>query len=216
MFRKDFVGRANHVSVAREIQPVARPAFTVGGRGEQAVDDLGVGCVGLVVRKGNDLFGGGGESREVEADAPNPGVAVGVAGGLEALGFLFSEKEAINRILRPGGVFDGWGGRIRDRLEGPELASFREIDGAFGLGGLGGFAGACIGRAPLHPFLKDGHFVRWQPAFGRHGEVGVKVAHGLDDEAFGEVARDDGRAIVAAMLPAGARIKGKSALGLFL
>ena len=160
VFREDFVGGADHVGVAGEIEPVAGPALAVGRRSEQAVDDFGVGVVGLIVREGDDFLGGGGEAGEVEADPSDPGVSVGVASGLEALGFDFREEEAVEWIFWPDGVFDGGSGRISHRLEGPELSSVIEIDGALWLGGLGGFAVTRVWCAALHPFFEDGDFVR--------------------------------------------------------
>ena len=214
MLGEDVVRGADHVGIPREIEPVAGPAFAVSRRGEQAVDDLGVGVGGLVFGEGDDFLGRGREAGEVEADASDPGMSVGIAGRLEAFGLDFLEEEAIERILRPGGVFDGGSGRISDRLEGPELASFLEIDGALRFGGLGRIACARVRCSPSHPFFEDGDFLRRQAAFRGHRKIFVEVAHRLDQEALRKVAGDDCRAVVAAFLPAGAAVEVEAALDL--
>ena len=141
-------------------------------------------------------------------------MSVGVAGGLESLGFDFREKETVDGVLRPDGVFDGGSGRVGDRLEGPELSARFEVDRALRLGGLRGIVRAWIGGAALHPLLEDRDFIRRQAAFGRHREILVEVAHRLDDEALREIARDDRRSVVAAVLPARTRVERKASFGL--
>ena len=141
-------------------------------------------------------------------------MSVGIAGGLKSFSFNFREEEAIKRVLGPRGVLDGWGGRMADWLEGPELSSLFKIDGALRLGGLGGITRARVGGSALHPFFEDGDFVRRQATFRGHREILVEVAHGFDDEALREIARNDRRAVVAAVLPAGACVECEAAFGL--
>ena len=214
VFGEDFVGSPDHVGVAREVEPVAGPAFAVGRRSQQTVDDLGVSGVRIIIRESDDFLRGGRKAGKIEADAADPGMSVGVAGGLESLGFDFREQETVDGVFRPEGVFDGGSGRVGDRLEGPELSAGFEVDRALRLGGLRGIVRARIGGAALYPLLEDGDFIRRQAAFGRHREILVEVAHRLDDEALCEIARDDRRSVVAAVLPARTRVERKASFGL--
>ena len=143
-------------------------------------------------------------------------MSVGVAGGLESLGFDFREQETVDGVFRPDGVFDGGSGRVGDRLEGPELSARFEVDRALRLGGLRGITRARVRCPALNPLLQDGHFVRRQAAFRGHREVLVQIAYCLDDEAFREIARDDRRTVVSAFLPAGAAVEVESSFDLLL
>jgi hypothetical protein len=48
------------LAVADDVEPVAAPAFAVGGGGEEAVDERFVGVGGGVLEEGFDFGGGGG------------------------------------------------------------------------------------------------------------------------------------------------------------
>ena len=85
---------------------------------------------------------------------------VDVAGGLDSLSFEFREEETVDRIFGPGGVLDDRGGRVRDRLEGPEFTAGFKVDGTLRVGSPGRIARARIGGSALHPFFEDGDFVR--------------------------------------------------------
>ncbi len=77
-----------------------------------------------------------------------------------------------------------------------------------------GFAGdARVGRAHFDPGRQIGDlFVGQLFAFGRHLQIGVGVTHGLDEQAFVRIARNDGGAVVAALEQAVAVFQGETAL----
>ena len=100
---------------------------------------------------------------------------------------------------------DGW-------LEGPELASFFEIDIGRGFFDL---TFAWVGSAhgdPGFEFLDSG--IR-EARFGWHLEVAICVGDGLDEEGILRISRNDGGAGIASGMPAGAGIEGKVGFQLF-
>jgi hypothetical protein len=60
---------AVRVAVVNDVQPVPAPAFAVARRGQQAVDELGVGVGAVVAQEGRDLVGGRRQSVQVEGES---------------------------------------------------------------------------------------------------------------------------------------------------
>ena len=89
------------VRVARDVEPLAGHALAVAGRSQQPVDGALVGARSLVGQEGVELLGGRRQARQVEADAPQPGRALGLWGGRESLGLEACEDEAIEVVAGP-------------------------------------------------------------------------------------------------------------------
>ena len=108
------------VGIACDIEPVSGPALSIGGAGEQSVDESSSGGRRMVGEEVVDFFGGGWESCEVERDSAEPGSGRRGGSGLEFGVFESSEDEAIDGVGDP--VF-GLDVRLCGHvewLEGPE------------------------------------------------------------------------------------------------
>ena len=73
----------------------------------------------------------GRQSREVETDATQPCVTIGVRGGPQAFLFETAQDEIVTAGKRPGRISDGGPRRIGNRLKGPMILSIaraRRID----------------------------------------------------------------------------------------
>lgn len=93
------------VGVSGEVKPSAGPAFAVAGRGEEFVDDFGVGFGCGIGGKGVGDFDGGRKAGEVEMESADESVRIGLGGE-------FVGKEVIDGV----GVEDG---RFFRENEGP-------------------------------------------------------------------------------------------------
>ena len=193
------VGGAHHVGVAGEIQPVAGPAFAVGLGAKQAINHAFIGLRAAVSQIGEQLIFAGGPASEVKAAAPQPGFAIGLGPRLNAGLFLGGQKEMVQRIPRPLPMLHCRRGGIVHWPEGPEAAPCLEVNACLGQAGL---RLARVWGALLHPLLEHRDLFGRQPSAGRHFKVGVMVAHRLDQQALLGLARNHGRAVVAAGLPA--------------
>jgi hypothetical protein len=105
--------------VVADVEPVLGPAFAETGRGEEAVDDFFVGVWAGVGEEGVALGGGRGEAGEVEGDATQQGDLFGLGIGVQAVLFEAGEHKGVDRVVDPGGVFDGRGGGAGGRSERP-------------------------------------------------------------------------------------------------
>jgi hypothetical protein len=141
-----------------EVHPEARLALAVVRAGEEAVDESVVGIGGGVGEEGGDFIGGGGQSDQVEGEAPDEGVAVGFGGGVERLlGELF-EDEAIDGGTGPVGEIGSgdWlgDGGFGQGFQGPPIGGFRGGlacwcgGGARGVARVGGAGGDPAGSLP--------------------------------------------------------------------
>ena len=207
---------------------MAGPAFAVVGRGEETVDLLGVdgfdGDGGLAGAKGHrvgdlrgldgllegvDLLGGGREADQIVGNAAQESLGVGGRIRLQAFLLELGEDERVDGRLDPCAVLHFGNGRLGDGLEGPVIAGLARKSGELGR------AAGRHRRAHLHPLFEDRDLVVRQLAarlLGRHRELGIGVADGLDQERFLEIARNDRRPFVAALEGAVAGIEDEAAL----
>ena len=135
----------------------------------------------------------------------------GVRDGGKLLGFEFREEEAVHGLGAPGGVFHGGHGLGARRGPAPvlllellDVEAFRSDARGASLGGPG--------RAALHPLGEVGSLGVAQARLGRHLQVLVAVAHGLDEEALVRLPGDNGGAGVAAFEHGGAGVEEEAAL----
>ena len=78
------------------------------------------------------------------------------------------------------------------------------------------FPFARVRRAHLHPGFQIGNLLVGKfPVFRRHLEIGIRVAHRLDQQAALCIARNDGRTIVATSEQTRTRIQPETALYFF-
>ena len=191
----EFIAAA--LGVTNDVEPVARPPFSIGGGGEEPVDEEFEGFGGLVIDERGDCFGRGWQAGEIEAGAADEGFAAGGGTGGDAGGFLAGEDEVVDGIAGGGGIFNGRDGNGLERFERPPLAAGVEVDLVFGTGGAR--AGARVGGALGDPFLEVGNDGVGELLFRGHGEVFGDVAEGFDEEAVGGFAGDEGGAGFAAV-----------------
>jgi len=92
------------VGVTREVEPAARPAFTVLRRGEQCIDETLVAVGSGVFNEGIGFRERGGHAGEIEMKAPRERVAIGFRGLCEAVFFELSENVGIDGIVDASGV----------------------------------------------------------------------------------------------------------------
>ena len=88
------------IGVADDVEPFERPAFAVGGAGEEAVDELVVGVFGGVFEEGFDFGVGGGHAGKVERGAADEGALIGLGGGGEGFGFQAFEDKGVDGVGR--------------------------------------------------------------------------------------------------------------------
>ena len=159
--------------------------------------------------EGVDLLGGGRKADQVVVDATEESFGTRGRVGLEALLFELGEDEGVDGILDPGLVLHFGHGVLLDGLISPVFAGL-----AGETGQLGG-AATRHRRTHLDPLFEDRDFVVRQLAaglLGRHRELRIGVLDGLDEQRLLEVARDDGRAFVAALVGAVAGVEDEAAL----
>ncbi|MEY2600652.1 MAG: hypothetical protein RLZZ142_2911, partial [Verrucomicrobiota bacterium] len=190
---------AGTFSVASDVHPVAGPAFTVGGAGEEIVEEFGPGVGSGVGHEAFDFLGGGGEAGQVEEGASDEGAAVGLGGEGEALcgGFYggFGGEEPVDGMRSASG---GWGG-VREGLEGPPLAVLVRHLGAVAFRFFAFDEGLGVGGSLVDP-RGDGldRGVRKARFFFRHEGLLLVPEH-LEHPAFVGVEGDDGGAVGTAL-----------------
>ena len=181
------------VGVARDVQPVAAPAFAEGGCGEQAVDEFLGRLRILVTDVSGDLGRGRVISPERDRESADDDFARGLRIEVQAGGFQLREHEAVERLVDLGCVGRGDDGSVRrlHRLEGPVLARvLRE-----------GFRFLRPGQTLADPFAQGGDGLgRKLFIFARH-RVDIRrldVVDGLNEPADLGLARHDDRSEFAA------------------
>ena len=214
---------ASGVGVAGDVEPVAAPAFAVGGGGEEAVNE-GSQCgmrnaeCGIFSSRAAlalehfDFLGCRRKAGEVEGHAADERARVGGGIGRKALLVEAGEDEAVEGLLAPGvGLGGGWLW-VGEELEGP-VFSHR---GGVHAGSDGGGAFAGVGGAELHPLFERGDFLGAERALGGHLQILVLPPDGLDEPALVGVAGNDDSAVIAALLPAGLGVEAEAAFLLLL
>ena len=179
--------------VTGEVEPMLGPALSITGGLEESVDEGFVCGGGWVVQESVDFGGGRGESVEVEGRAADELLAVCLGGGGEFQFGVFGGDETIDFVFRPSDACRGWDG-VSERFEEPVVALF------FGKSALGDDDLFVIGRprsAEAHPLFEGRDFSVREFVSGRHFEVFVGLANGLDEGRFVGVAGDDGWAGVS-------------------
>ena len=147
-------GVAVRIRVARHIEPVTRPTFAVGRRGEESIDDPLMGLRRGIREKGIDFRRFRKQSGEIERDPPQPGRAIGLGGEVEP---LFGHGGREKGVDRGGGIPDLRHLGTFHRLEGPMRALFLRDERTTAQGlGLGTRRLGPLGD----PLLEDGDF-RW-------------------------------------------------------
>jgi hypothetical protein len=200
------------VGVAGHVQPVAGPALAVGRRGQQPLHHLLVSAGRGVALEGPDLGHRRRQAGQVERDPADQGAAVGRRRGRQPLFLQLRQDEVVNRVGGPVGVPDGGQGRPADRPVGPVPARGREVD-APRLPRRRGGPAARVGGAQGDPALEVCDHGRRQRALGRHAQVFVRVAEGLEQQAVARLAGHHRRARVAALAGRLPAVQEQAALG---
>ena len=174
--------------VTGEVEPMLGPALPVTGGLEESVDEGFVCGGGWVVQEGVDFGGGWGESVEVEGRAPDELLTVCLRGGGEFQLGVFCGDETIDFVFCPCAACFWWNG-FSEGFEEPVVALL------FGKSALGDDDLFVIDgpRSPeAHPLFEGRDFGVREFVSGRHFEVFVGLANGLDEGRFVGVAGDDG------------------------
>ena len=204
---------ADHIGVAGEIEPVPGPAFAKSTRTQQPIHDFFAGVRRAIVFKRGDVCQRRWQPGQVETDAAQPGRVVRVGHGAHGGCFQFCEDEAIKRIERPRPVRHARRCGIGHGLKRPEFFPFGEVDRPALRRDR---AGPRIDGALLHPLLENRDFPGGQLLLGRHLQIFIRVAHGLDQQALFDVTGQDDWPAVAAGLPSGPRIESEPAFDFLL
>src|SRR5205814_2377686 len=111
----------------------------------------------------------------------------------QTLGFKFSEHERVDRIGHPAFLFHGWKSRATDWLEGPVGAvSFRDRETSWFGARIFRFVVSGPRRSHLDPCSEIGDLAVGKfLVLGRHLQVFVGVANGLDEQTFLRIAGND-------------------------
>jgi hypothetical protein len=204
-------GFFRRIGVPGDIEPVATPTLTVLGARQQLVDErreggrTGIGgeLLHALVRRRQA------EQREVGAADQRARISRRIGGK------LFLRQSGADKLVDgivgrdPRGKFRR-GGR-GDRLESPvRLRLLQRHCDVFGIG-LGRFGEPWIRRTPANPLGEHGDFCRGQLLLWRHLQVLVPVADRLDQPAGLGFSRRDHGAVIAAGLPARARVETEAA-----
>ena len=214
MFGKHVVRRANLIRVARQIEPMPRPAFAEGFGLEQPIHHSLVSLRRRVGREAGDVLRSWGQASEIKRDTTQPSVSIRIRRRLQAARFELREDEAIHWITCPRDILYSGRCRVTHRLKGPELPALLEVDDAGRLDGR--LTDSRIRRTNGHPLLQHFDLARRKLPLRRHFHLGIRVAHGLDQMALHQVTWHDGRAAITTGLPARLEIQREATLDLRL
>ncbi len=180
------------VGVAGEVEPRPGPALAVARRGEQAIDDALVGA-GLRVRGERvDLGGRRRQAGEVEGDAPQQRLAIGLGRRRQLLVIQPRENEPIDRRAHPGLARDGRQRRTHRLDVGPVLGN---VGGSGAPGRRGGHHGARGDPAAQRRQLG----VAQRIGVERHAVLAVEAEDAPHQQALLGVAGDHHRPALAAL-----------------
>ena len=203
---------AGRVGIAGDVEPVPSPAFAVGTRSEEPVDDALPGIGRRVSEEGVELLGRRGEAGEVERDAPQERAPIGERRRLQALGFQPGSDEAVDVVGHEPRIGD----LRRDRRHRSRKAPPRR--GRFAIHAAeAGFEDARIGSTRADPGGEVVDLAGGQRRPGvlrRHRRNPVGMLHRAHQEARVTVAGNDRRPGVAAGLPALPGVERQAAAGL--
>ncbi len=154
--------------VADQIEPVAAPAFSKSGRGQQLVDDSFVGIGPFVRQECGDGCGGRGQPHRVEIDPPNPGPLVGLSCRGLTGSLHLGQYEPVDRSPWPAGLVDRGRSDTLQRLKGEALRTTFKSAAPVGASRSG--AGVAVAGQGLHldPFYEDSHCLFRQLPVRRH------------------------------------------------
>ena len=186
--------------VAGHVQPIAGPALAVVGRGQQAVDHGFMGLGRGIPQEGLDLLGGRRQADQVKGDPAKPGAPVGRSHRFQSLLFQAGQHKAVEGGTNPVPVPHGGQRRLSQGLKGPECAPLLQIDGVPGRCGSGSVDPRVRGAEP-HPLLQELDFLQGQGPLRGHGQLGVLVVDGLNQETSGGVSGNNGGASAPAAHP---------------
>ena len=195
-------------AVAGDVEPVAAPALAVLRRGEELFDHLRVGAFGGILGEGFDLFVAGAQAGQVEVGALNQRARIGPGRRGQLLGFEFVQHEEVDLFPGPCLLLHDRRRPSESPAETPTTCDRLPGRSSCALSRpLGCRLGARIGRAHLDPLLESLDLLRRQLLLGRHREVRIGPADGLDQPAFFDIAGDEHRPVVAALGDARLRIE---------
>ena len=203
---------AGGIGIAGDVEPVAPPALSVGGRCEEPVDDPLPGIGRGVVEEGADLRGRRREAGEIEGDAAEERAPIGERRRFQPSSFEPCDDEAIDVIGHELRIGDG----RRPHCHRPGKAPPRS--GGFPRhAAKAGFKDARIGSTGADPGgevvdLAGGQC--WPGILRRHRRDPVGMLDGAEEEARVNVAGDDRRPGVAAAGPALPGIERQATAGL--
>jgi hypothetical protein len=92
---------ASGVSIASEVEPAASPVFAIGGGSKETIDGALEGFWGWVLKILIEEFLGGGQARDIEANATQEHTRGGCGGGHPAFFLKFTSEELIDGMLIP-------------------------------------------------------------------------------------------------------------------
>jgi hypothetical protein len=107
------------VGVARQVEPGGGHALAEARVGEQALDEALVGVAGALGEEEVDLCARRRQAGQVERDAPDQRLALGLRARRQALGLQARQHEAVDRVPAPGLVAQRGQARAARRHEGP-------------------------------------------------------------------------------------------------
>jgi hypothetical protein len=209
--RRNGAANPDGVRVGRQVQPMPRPAIPEALVAQQTIDDLG-NPVGRRVRlKGVHIRGRRRQPDQIEMKPTQQHGRLRLPGRRQTRLVQPRLHKPVDRTAGPIGVGNLGRLDLLQRLERPQVLS-RNGGRLLRLNGNGFRPG--IGRAHGDPLAQDVDLRLGQPAFGRHFDVAVGIAHGLHQETRLRSARNDRRARVPAPLPTRLRVERQAAFHL--
>ena len=202
------------LTVACDVQPVPRLPLAVMRAGQQVIHHLRKGGGGLVVHERLHFFRRRRQADQIEVSATNQRPLLRRRRGHEVLLLQLRENEVVHRRARPCFVLHRRRLHGRHRLPRPMLAlAFQQFRVRF-LCHFGRRGLLRPRRAELHPLDEVGDDVVRELLLGWHLEVGIRVAHGLDEAALVRLAEHERHAGLAALERALARVEIEAGLEL--
>ncbi len=203
------------IGVPGDVEPVPPPALAIPRRGQQAVDQAGIGVGGRIGLEGGDLLGGRRQPEQVERDAADQGPPVGGRRRRQRGGLEPGQDEAVERVPSASRHRGPAGASHRGRAGTPSAAARprrsrrrrarrlrrrRRPGWRFGPGHAHLDPGGEVGDRPIRQLPR-----------GRHLDRRV-VPDRLDDRALLGMARHHDRPVVVPLEQGRARIEPQARL----